>query len=70
MLLRWLVQAVHGKNFSKRKWAHFLSNRAVPGGKVSFPEIEVLLCNVKSVTDSILDREEEERERQGTQWQF
>ena len=39
----------------------------MPGGKVSFPEIEVLLCNVKSVTDSILDREEEERERQGTQ---
>ena len=38
----------------------------MPGGKVSFPEIEVLLCNVKSVTDSILDREEEERERQGT----
>ena len=62
---RWLVQAAHGKNFSKRKWAHFLSNRAVPGSKVAFPEIEVLLCNVKSNKDSLLDREEAERERQG-----
>ena len=56
---------MHGKNFSKRKWAHFLSNRAVPGSPVSFPEIEVLLCNVKSIKDSQLDREAEERERQG-----
>ena len=56
---------MHGKNFSKRKWAHFLSSRAVPGSPVSFPEIEVLLCNVKSNKDSQLDREAEEKERQG-----
>lgn len=60
-----MVQAVHGKNFSKRKWANFLSKRAVPGSKVAFQEIEVLLCNVKSSLDVLKDREDEERERLG-----
>ncbi|XP_053393945.1 trichohyalin-like isoform X2 [Mercenaria mercenaria] len=60
---RWMVQAVHGKNFSKRKWSDFLRNRAIPGTGVAFQEIEVLLCNVKSSLDVLKDREDEERER-------
>ncbi|XP_060583766.1 trichohyalin-like isoform X2 [Ruditapes philippinarum] len=60
---RWMVQAVHGKNFSKRKWADFLRKRAIPGTRVAFQEIEVLLCNVKSSLDVLKDREDEERER-------
>ncbi|XP_052774271.1 trichohyalin-like isoform X2 [Mya arenaria] len=59
----WMVQAMHGKNFSKRKWASFLQLRAVPGSPLAFPEIEVLLCNVKSSLDVLQEREEEERER-------
>lgn len=62
---RWMVQAIHGKNFSRRKWADFLRKRAVPGSRVAFQEIEVLLCNVKSSLDVLKDREDEERERQG-----
>ncbi|KAL4235864.1 hypothetical protein ACF0H5_004252 [Mactra antiquata] len=61
---RWMVQAIHGKNFSKRKWADFLRKRAIPGSKVAFQEIEVLLCNVKSSLDVLKDKEDEERERQ------
>ena len=66
--LRWMVQAMHGKNFSKRKWRQFLAKRAVPGQAVAFAEIEVLLCNVKSSLDVMQDRDEEERERQGENW--
>ncbi|XP_052274069.1 trichohyalin-like [Dreissena polymorpha] len=60
----WMVQAMHGKNFSRRKWAAFLKNRAIPGTLVAFAEIEVLLCNVKSSLDVLQDNEEEERDRQ------
>lgn len=56
---------MHGKNFSRRKWAAFLKKRAVPGSRIAFQEIEVLLCNIKSSLDVLIDREEEERERQG-----
>jgi len=62
---RWMVQAMHGKNFSRRKWTSFLQKRAIPGASIAFQEIEVLLCNVKSGLDVLLDREEEERERLG-----
>ena len=57
--LRWLVQSVHDRFFSKRKWEKFLRGRAVPGSGVSFAEIEVMLCDIPSITD-ILDEEEEE----------
>lgn len=60
-----MVQAMHGKNFSRRKWAAFLQKRAIPGTPVAFQEIEVLLCNVKSSLDVLLDKEEEEKERLG-----
>ena len=51
---------IHGEFFSQSKWEQFLGERAVSRSGVSFPEIEVLLCDIPSVHDMM----EEERERQ------
>ncbi|XP_041358569.1 trichohyalin-like [Gigantopelta aegis] len=60
---RWLAQAVHGKYFSKRKWEEFLRSRPVPGGRVSFQEIEVMLCNIPDRMTIQQERQDEEREK-------
>ncbi|XP_069127879.1 uncharacterized protein [Argopecten irradians] len=61
---RWMVQTVHGKFFSKRKWEVFIKSRAVPGSGVSFAEIEVLLCNIPNRDESREEQLEQERERE------
>ncbi|KAK7100159.1 trichohyalin-like [Littorina saxatilis] len=65
---RWLVQAVHGKYFSKRKWERFLKSRAVPGSGVGFAEVEVMLCDIPSKTDAederrLTEQDEDEKLR-------
>ncbi|KAK7508272.1 hypothetical protein BaRGS_00000511 [Batillaria attramentaria] len=63
---RWLIQAVHGKHFSRQKWERFLKSRAVPGSSIGFAEIEVMLCDIPSRTElkdeEDLQRQEEEEE--------
>ena len=59
------MQIVHGDYFSQRRWERFLRQRAVPGSGVTFPEIEVTLCNIPSKEEWLDDQLEEERERQG-----
>ncbi|CAD5117739.1 DgyrCDS6485 [Dimorphilus gyrociliatus] len=61
---KWFVQSVHGKWFSKKKWEKFLRHRAVPKSGVRFSEIEVILCNIPSKEDYLLEQGEDERERQ------
>lgn len=56
---------MHGEFFSKRKFEKFLRTRAAPGSGVTFAEIEVMLCNIPSKTDLLLEEEEERREREG-----
>lgn len=55
------MQTVHGRLFSTAKWNHFVRNRAVPNAGVTFPEIEVMLCDVPNKAS--LEEEERERER-------
>ncbi|XP_060077748.1 trichohyalin-like [Ylistrum balloti] len=61
---RWMVQTVHGKFFSRKKWETFIKSRAIPGSGVSFAEIEVLLCNIPSRDESRDEQLELERERE------
>ncbi|XP_076462524.1 uncharacterized protein LOC143294889 [Babylonia areolata] len=65
---RWLMQAVHGRCFSRPKWERFVKGRAVPGSGVGFAEIEVMLCDIPSRTEREveqrrLQQEEEEKLR-------
>ena len=72
-IYRWLVQTVHGDCFSKRKYEHFMRHRNAPGTGVTFAEIEVMLCNIPSRAELLLEEEEEKREEQGTvdwSWEF
>ncbi|KAL8571462.1 hypothetical protein ACOMHN_051168 [Nucella lapillus] len=57
---RWLMQAVQGRYFSRRKWDLFVKSRAMPGSGVGFAEIEVMLCDIPSKTE----RQDEERRLQ------
>ncbi|OWF56342.1 Reticulocyte binding protein 2-like b [Mizuhopecten yessoensis] len=61
---RWMVQTVHGKFFSRKKWETFLKSRAIPGSGVAFAEIEVLLCSIPSRGESRDEELELERERE------
>ncbi|XP_074641536.1 uncharacterized protein LOC141899249 isoform X2 [Tubulanus polymorphus] len=61
---RWFMQAVHQDLFSKRRWEKFLRSRAVPGSGVTFPEIEVDLCNVASKEQILQEEYEEKREKE------
>ena len=45
---KWFVQNVHGEYFSRLRWDNFLRTRAAPKTGVSFPEIEVMLCDIPS----------------------
>ena len=63
--LRWLVQAVHGKYFSRRKWERFLKNRAVPGSSITFAEIEVMLCDIPSKSELAEDEKRLQQEEEG-----
>ena len=65
LLFRWLVQAVHGKYFSRRKWDRFVKNRAVPGSNVGFAEIEVMLCDIPSKSELADDQKQLEQEEEG-----
>ena len=56
---------VYGKFFSLRKWELFLQQRAAPGSGISFPEIEVLLCNIPSVQDLMDEEQDRHRLQQG-----
>jgi len=56
---------VYGKFFSQHKWEEFLQQRAAPGSGVSFPEIEVLLCNIPDVRDLREDELEKQRLQKG-----
>ncbi|CAG2210802.1 caldesmon-like isoform X1 [Mytilus edulis] len=60
---RWMVQAVHGKYFSKRKWEYFVTHRPAPGSGVSFAEIEVMLCDIPNRMETLDEQNEAEKER-------
>ena len=60
-----MAQAVHGKYFSRRKWEEFLRSRPVPGGRVSFQEIEVMLCNIPDRVTLQREKQADEREKEG-----
>lgn len=61
---RWMVQSVHGKYFSKKKWEYFITHRPAPGSGVSFPEIEVMLCDVPNRMEHLDEQNETDRERE------
>ncbi|XP_077982721.1 uncharacterized protein LOC144437614 [Glandiceps talaboti] len=61
---RFMMEAVHGNLFSRRKWERFVRTRPVPGSRISFAEIEVDLCNIPSREEVELEKLEEERERE------
>lgn len=67
---RWMVQAVHGKYFSKRKWEYFVTHRPAPGSGVSFAEIEVMLCDIPNRMETLDEQNEAEKERDGKQRKF
>ena len=60
-----MVQAVHGKYFSKKKWEYFITHRPAPGSGVSFPEIEVMLCDIPNRLDTLEEQNEADREKEG-----
>lgn len=62
---RWFLQSVHGEHFSRRNWEKFLKQRAAPGSRVAFPEIEVELCNVPCYADVAEEEEETKRLQSG-----
>lgn len=61
---RWMVQAVHGKYFSKKKWDYFIIHRPAPGSGVSFPEIEVMLCEIPNRLALLEEQNETDKERE------
>jgi hypothetical protein len=61
-----MVQSVHGKYFSKKKWEYFITHRPAPGSGVSFPEIEVMLCDVPNRMEHLDEQNEADREREGS----
>lgn len=65
-----MVQTVHGKFFSRKKWELFLKSRAVPGSGVSFAEIEVILCKIPSRGETRDEELQLEREREGKYWVY
>nr|KAG5713950.1 hypothetical protein BaRGS_020278 [Batillaria attramentaria] len=72
---RWLIQAVHGKHFSRQKWERFLKSRAVPGSSIGFAEIEVMLCDIPSRTElkdeeDLQRQEEEEKQRRRKEFEI
>ena len=56
---------VHGNLFSKRRWDQFLASRVTPGCGVTFPEIEVLLCNIPSIEELSAEEEMDRKEAEG-----
>ena len=60
-----MVQAVHGKYFSKKKWEYFIMHRPAPGSGVSFPEIEVILCDIPNRLALLDEMNEAEKEKEG-----
>lgn len=62
-----MVQAVHGKYFSKRKWEYFVTHRPAPGSGVSFAEIEVMLCDIPNRMETLDEQNEAEKDREGKQ---
>ncbi|XP_033644900.1 reticulocyte-binding protein 2 homolog a-like [Asterias rubens] len=61
---RFMLEAVHGKLFSKYRWEKFVKSRLVPGSGVSFTEIEVDLCNIPSQEDLANTENEERRQKE------
>lgn len=63
------MQAVHGKYFSNKGWEKFLRSRLIPGGGVSFGEIEVMLCEIPSKLQVDQELHEAEREEEGEKFE-
>ncbi|ESP05146.1 hypothetical protein LOTGIDRAFT_227829 [Lottia gigantea] len=61
---KWLAQCVHREFYSNRNWEYFLLRRLVPGSGVTFPEIEVMLCNIPNRLDLEEEWQEEEKLKQ------
>ena len=53
---KWFVQNVHGEYFSSLNWDTFLRTRNAPTTGVNFPEIEVMLCNIPSREEYLLEQ--------------
>ncbi|XP_050400885.1 capping protein inhibiting regulator of actin dynamics [Patella vulgata] len=61
---KWLTQSVHRDYFSEKKWEYFVRSRLVPGSGVSFPEIEVMLCDIPNRLEVEEEMMEQNRLRQ------
>ena len=59
------MQSVHGEQFSRHNWEKLIKSRAASGSRVSFPEIEVELCNIPCYSDIIEEEDEEKKNHEG-----
>jgi len=59
------MQSVHGGQFSHKRWERFIQSRAAVGTGISFPEIEVELCNIPCLMDTMEEEEEDRLRREG-----
>ncbi|KAK3600386.1 hypothetical protein CHS0354_016002 [Potamilus streckersoni] len=64
---RWLLQAVHGRFFSKKRWDQFLQSRPIVNEDVAFAEIEVMLCDIPNSEEVLKELDEKDRERRERQ---
>ncbi|KAL3868520.1 hypothetical protein ACJMK2_041321 [Sinanodonta woodiana] len=64
---RWLLQAVHGRFFSKKRWDQFLQSRPIVDEDVAFAEIEVMLCDIPNSEEVLKELDEKDREKRERQ---